>query len=84
MTFFLPSCGQHAARGGQHGHRLLVAFGSADAGRLGLGTGLTTSQLFPRVVTSLAKYDLQQAAAGGAHTAVITSEMNDEPDTTAA
>ena len=50
---------------GHRGHRLLVAFGSADAGRLGLGTGLTTSQLFPRVVTSLAKYDLQQAAAGG-------------------
>ena len=53
-------------------HRLLVCFGNAEHGRLGLGASTLASVTVPRVCTALAKYDLDSVAAGGAHTAVVT------------
>jgi alpha-tubulin suppressor-like RCC1 family protein len=53
-------------------HRLLACFGSAEFGRCGLGPELLTSQLVPRVCVALAKYDIETAAAGGAHTLALT------------
>ena len=53
-------------------HRLLACFGSAEFGRCGLGPDLLTSQLIPRVCVALAKYDIEAAAAGGAHTLALT------------
>lgn len=40
-------------------HRLLVCFGNAEFGRLGLGHGLQSAVAVPRVCLALAKYDLQ-------------------------
>ena len=54
--------------------RLLVVFGNAEYGRLGLGAGVLSQQLIPRVVAPLGKYLLDSVSCGGAHTAVTTSE----------
>lgn len=57
-------------------HRLLVCFGNAEGGRLGLGRELLTSQLIPKVVASLARYNVHKVACGAEHTAVVTSEFH--------
>ncbi|KXZ45322.1 hypothetical protein GPECTOR_56g419 [Gonium pectorale] len=53
--------------------RVLVTFGTAADGRLGLGFPLA-SQLYPRIVSSLSGYSVKQVACGGAHTAVVTDD----------
>ncbi|GFR39917.1 hypothetical protein Agub_g424 [Astrephomene gubernaculifera] len=54
-------------------HRVLVTFGTAADGRLGLGFPLA-SQLIPRIVPTLAGYSVKQVSCGGAHTAVVTDD----------
>lgn len=51
--------------------KLLATFGNGYLGRLGHGFP-TSSELFPRIVASLAGYSIKQVACGGAHTAVVT------------
>lgn len=53
--------------------RVLVTFGTAADGRLGHGFPLV-SQLFPRIVASLAGYSIKSVSCGGAHTAVVTED----------
>lgn len=53
--------------------RLLLAFGSAYGGRLGLGAP-RSSQAIPRWCETLAKFDLKDISAGGAHSAALTSK----------
>ncbi|PNW88356.1 hypothetical protein CHLRE_01g025900v5 [Chlamydomonas reinhardtii] len=53
--------------------RVLAVFGSGTDGRLGLGFPIT-SQLYPRIVASLAGYSIKQVSCGGAHTAVVTDD----------
>lgn len=60
-------------------HRLLVCFGDAEHGPLGLGGVMVSSVTVPRVVMALAKYELESVAAGGAHTAVVTGEVLGRP-----
>ena len=52
---------------------LLVTFGNGESGRLGLGMGRAAVTI-PTLVVPLAKFDIAQIAAGGAHTAAVTSE----------
>ena len=54
--------------------RVLAVFGSGTDGRLGLGFPIT-SQLYPRIVASLAGYSIKQVSCGGAHTAVVTGQL---------
>jgi hypothetical protein len=54
--------------------RVVATFGTAANGQLGHGFPLT-SQLFPRIVASLAGYAIKQVSCGGAHTAVVTGAL---------
>lgn len=53
--------------------RLLVAFGNAENGRLGLGSALLTAAKIPRLVLDIAHVDLQAIAAGTAHSITLSA-----------
>jgi Regulator of chromosome condensation (RCC1) repeat len=52
--------------------RLACTFGSGDFGRLVHGNN--APELLPRIVAQLADTDVKQAAAGGAHTVIVTGK----------
>ncbi len=59
-------------------HRLLVCFGNAEFGRLGLCQGLQSAVAVPRVCLALAKYDLQ--ARAGSPVLVSVAPAPSSPD----